>query len=148
MTPRPIYLKYTLILCSQPPTGLVPSDFPINILKATLFSHIRATWPAHLILLDLITMALTFVRCNWVSCNISLFDWRDLCWGGTCEILGCLSVCRSVNSDFGNYAAPEPVSVFTAQYVRRQRLKMEHRSSLSVFRAECFVPVRQKLHSS
>jgi hypothetical protein len=38
------------------PSGLVPSGFPANKLYAFLFSHIRATCPAHLILLAFIIL--------------------------------------------------------------------------------------------
>jgi hypothetical protein len=55
---RPIYLRFILILSTHlrlcVPSGLFPSGFPTNILYAFRFS-IRATCPAHLILLDLIT---------------------------------------------------------------------------------------------
>ena len=37
------------------PSGLFPSGFPIKTLYTPLLSSIRATYPAHLILLDLIT---------------------------------------------------------------------------------------------
>jgi hypothetical protein len=36
-------------------SGLLPSDFPIKTLHSTLLSPIRATCPANLIILDLIT---------------------------------------------------------------------------------------------
>jgi hypothetical protein len=36
-----------------PPSGLLPSDFPTNILYTFLFSPNRTTCRAHLILLDL-----------------------------------------------------------------------------------------------
>jgi hypothetical protein len=45
-TPRPLGL----------PSGLSPSGFPTNNLYEFLFSPIRATWPAHLILHDLIIL--------------------------------------------------------------------------------------------
>jgi hypothetical protein len=36
------------------PSGLLPSSFPTNILYPFLLTHIRATYPAHLIRLHLI----------------------------------------------------------------------------------------------
>ena len=43
------------------PKGLFPVGLPVNILKALLLSSILATCPAHLNLLDLITLPLVIV---------------------------------------------------------------------------------------
>jgi hypothetical protein len=43
-------------LCLGLPSGLFPSGYPTSNLSAFLFSPIRATWPAHLILRDLIIL--------------------------------------------------------------------------------------------
>jgi hypothetical protein len=54
---HPISLRSILTptyLCLCLPSGLFHSGFPTNILYALLFTPIRATCPAHLIILDLI----------------------------------------------------------------------------------------------
>jgi hypothetical protein len=56
----PSYLRFFLILSTHLrlglPSGLFPSSFPINILFVFVFSPIRATCPAHLIVHDLIIL--------------------------------------------------------------------------------------------
>jgi hypothetical protein len=60
-TPFPSTAYTTIVILSNHlrlglPSGLFPSGFPTNNLKAFLFSPFRATWSAHLILLDLIIL--------------------------------------------------------------------------------------------
>jgi hypothetical protein len=54
-SPRSILLLSTHLRLGLP-SGHFPLGFPTNNLYALLFSPIRATWPAHLILLDLIIL--------------------------------------------------------------------------------------------
>ena len=55
-TPRPVSQR-----------GLLPSGFPTKTLVVPLLAHIRATRPAHLILLDLITQTTLY----WIYLNIN-----------------------------------------------------------------------------
>ena len=59
ITPHPTSWKSILILCSHPrlclPSRVFISGLPIKTLYTPLLSPIRATYPAHLILLDFIT---------------------------------------------------------------------------------------------
>jgi hypothetical protein len=54
------------------PSGLFPSGYPSNNLYAVLFCPIRATCPAHLILLDLIIVIMIgemYKSCSFALCS-------------------------------------------------------------------------------
>jgi hypothetical protein len=74
--PHPTYWRSILILSSHLhlglPSGLLPSHLPTKILYAPLFSPIRATFPAHLILLDLSTYAFVNSK-GWVKLQLTFF---------------------------------------------------------------------------
>ena len=54
-TPHCLKIHLNFILTSTPPSGSFPSGFPTKTLYTSLLSPTRATYPAHLILLDFIT---------------------------------------------------------------------------------------------
>jgi hypothetical protein len=69
---RPIFILQSHLRLSLP-SGLLPSDFPTKILYTSLLSLIRATWPAHLILLDLISRKIFCVTYRSFSSSLCSF---------------------------------------------------------------------------
>jgi hypothetical protein len=58
ISPRSILIPFSHLLLGLP-SGLCPSDFPTKTLHTFLSSLMRATWPSHLIFLDLICLAMS-----------------------------------------------------------------------------------------
>ena len=75
--PHPTSWRSILLLSSHLRLGLpsspFPSGFPTKTLYTTLFATIRATWPAHLILLDFITRIILGEQYRSLSSSLCSF---------------------------------------------------------------------------
>ena len=69
---RPILILYSHLVLGLP-SGLFPSGFPTKTLYTTFFSPIRATCPAHLILLDFITRPILGEQYRSLSTSLCSF---------------------------------------------------------------------------
>ena len=77
MPPHPTSWRSILILSSHLrlglPSGIFPSGFPTKTLYTPLLAHIRATCPAHFILLDLITRTICGEEYRSLSSSLCSF---------------------------------------------------------------------------
>jgi len=75
--PNPTSWRFIFILSSHLrlglPSDLFPSGFPTKTLYTTFPSPIRATWPAHLILLDFITRTILGEKYRSLSSSLRSF---------------------------------------------------------------------------